>query len=407
MNRYLLLFKNRDFRFLTMADAVSVLGDQIGWVALLWFVTTTTKDPGTVGLIGLAYGLPGVLFGSLVGNILDKVSHKTVLFMANALLGVVFMVIPYLYSLHDLSRIMLLLLVVIAGCLIPFTSVGWMVIVPNLVSADELGLANAVVETIWNSSMFLGPLVGGLLIAEFGAPISVLADGISFWMAAICVLLLKGQHQEQLQPAQNKSREQSSFWRDAWNGFTLLYELKVVWWVTIAAVLLTMAEGQLEVSLPLFTHRELSMSALVLGSFWTTYFLSSIAGSVVGGLIQKNSRNGMIMAFMVLGWGISFVPMIWYPSLLVTYICMALAGFLFSGYPPLARTTVQRLVPKNYQGRIMGIRGSIIAVGPPVGSYLSGILGEWVSSSAVIGYTGVAMILVGLLLLALRSFRTI
>jgi membrane associated rhomboid family serine protease len=75
--------------------------------------------------------------------------------------------------------------------------------------------------------------------------------------------------------------------------------------------------------------------------------------------------GGLGLAFGLLGAsvGLSFLPMIWMSSVWLTYLSMALSGFLFSGYPPLVRTAVQRLVPQAYQGRILGIRGSLIALG--------------------------------------------
>lgn len=90
MLTYLRLFRQRNFTLMTVADAISVLGDQIGWVALLWFAMVTTKHASYMGLLGLIFGLPGVLLGAVVGNVLDSTSHKKVLVTANVLLGIVF-----------------------------------------------------------------------------------------------------------------------------------------------------------------------------------------------------------------------------------------------------------------------------------------------------------------------------
>lgn len=391
---------------MTIADAVSVLGDQIGWVALLWFVMVITKQPGDMGLLALAFGLPGVLLGAVVGNILDRISHKKVLVTANVLLGIVFMAIPLLYRFHALPMIVLLGLVLIAGCLTPFTSVGWMVIVPNLVKEEELGPANSVVETIWNGASMLGPLVGGLLIATFGATIAVLADGVSFCAAALCVWLIKKPEIHDATPDEARS-SLGSFFQETWDGLKKLYGLKAVWWITLGALLFLLAYGQLEVSLPLLTHNELARNAIVLGSFWTTYFIGSLVGSALSGLLPSGKRKGVIMALMVIGWGVSFVPMLWFHSLWLLYISLVLAGLLFGGYPPLARSAVQRMVPKEFMGRVLGIRGSIIALGAPVGSYLGGTFGKWFSASTLIGTTGLFVVIIGLLLLSRRSFRSI
>lgn len=295
MSDYLSLFTHRNFTLMTVADAVSVLGDQIGWVALLWFAMVTIGHSGAMGALALAFGLPGVLLGAFVGNILDRTSHKKILVAANLLLGVVFMTIPLLYQMHVLSLPVLVVLVAIAGCLTPFTSVGWMVIVPKLVAEESLGLANSVVETIWNGASLLGPLAGGLLIARLGAPMAVLADGLSFWLAALCVWLIKedGMDKARSSPgsAEGADHSRASFIQQTGRGVKVLYSLKGVWWITLGAVFINLAYGQLEVSLPLFTHNELSRSAVILGSFWTMYFISSLVGSALSGLLSKNQRR--------------------------------------------------------------------------------------------------------------------
>ena len=406
MLSYLSLLRQRNFAFMTIADAVSVLGDQIGWVALLWFAMVTTKHSGYMGLLALAFGLPGVLFGAAVGNILDRFSHKKAIITANVLLGIVFMAIPLLYRLHALPMTVLFVLVFLAGCLAPFTSIGWMVIVPNLVKEEELGIANAVVEMIWNASMFLGPLISGLMITRWGAQTAVFADGISFWVSAVSILFIR--YNPPCHELGDKPTQAVAFWKEVWDGTKLLYRMRGVWWLTLAALFINLAEGVLEVSLPLLTYRELSMTAAVLGTFWSVYFLTSIAGSMIGGILRvKSGKQGIVMSVAFIGWGISFVPLLSVKSALMVYLCMAVGGLLFAGYPLLTRTAVQRTVPKNYQGRIMGIRGSIISVGPSIGAYMGGILGQWFLASTVIGITGLAVVCFGLLLLSRRSFRNI
>ncbi|QQE77101.1 MFS transporter [Alicyclobacillus sp. SO9] len=406
MQVYINLFHQRNFSLMMFADAVSVLGNQIGWVALLWFAMVTVKHPADMGLLALAFGVPGVFLGPVVGNVLDTVSHKAALLTANLLLGVVFMFIPLLYALHALSMFVLLMLVLLVGGISSFTTVGWMVLLPNLVNDRELGSANAVGETVWNAAMLLGPLLSGLMIAKWGAQVAVLFDGVSFWLAAVFIAFIR--YTPSVNELSGMTTRQGSFWQDTWSGLKLLYEMQGVWWITLAALAINLAEGQLEVSLPLLTHREFSMSAIVLGSFWGVYFGLSLLGAVIAGLLRlKNQGQAFVMSMAFVGWGLSFVPLFYLKSELVVYMCMAFSGFLFGGYPLLARTAVQKMVPKNYHGRIMGIRGSLIAVGPPIGAYMGGLLGNWVSASNAIGMTGVAVAAIGVVLLTRRGFREI
>ncbi len=408
-----MLFRRRDFGLLAAADAISLLGDQIGWMALLWFVMTTTQQSYNMGALALCFGLPGVILGPVAGNILDRWPRKKVLIGAHLLLGAIFTAIPLLYHMHRLGLVTLFALVLMAGCLTAFTTIGWMVMLPSVVASEELAAANSVSETLWQTAALVGPAAGGALIAGAGASTAVLLDGLSFWLAALCLLPLKEpEFDSNGRPnSERKTRVKgdkgTSFWRDTWSGLRYLYAAKAVWWITLGALFLNMAYGLLEVALPLYVHGELKASAVVLGSLWLIYFLSSIAGAAASGFVTMRVRQGMAMGWMVIGWGLSLVPLIWLHSLWVGYAAMALAGFLFAGYPPLARTAVQRLIPAEYHGRVFGVRTSVIALGVPTGSYLGGTVAHWIAPSAAIGWTGVGMLALGILLMAVQEFREI
>lgn len=399
--KFISMFRQRNFGLLIAADAVSVLGDEMGWMALLWFVMIMTKQSSDMGLLAFGFGLPGVVLGPVVGNILDKLPQKKVILLANLLLGGIFITIPIIYAVDSLSLTLLLILVVAAGCLTPFVTVGWMVMLPSVVSSKDLSAANSVNEILFQSALMFGPFVGGLLIASIGAPFAVLLDGLSFWIAALLIFPIKESGFEEL-PTQRMS-----FWTDLKNGFKYLFSMKAVWWITIGALFLNIAYGVLEVSLPLYVHHELMTSALIMGSLWMVYFIGSICGAIASGFINLPLRKGSTMAFMVVGWGVCFSSMIWFQSLWASFVVMIFAGFLFGGYPPIARTVVQNRVPSKYQGRVFGLRMSLMALGIPIGSYISGEVDTIMKPSVTMGFAGIGTLVLGLLLFLIRDFRKI
>jgi MFS family permease len=407
MKRYLSLLRQRDFCWLTAADAISVFGDQIGIVALLWFVMITTGQSFPMGLLGLCLGLPGVLLGTVAGNLLDRWPRKTVLVMANILMGILFLGI-YLCAVSHLPAVTWMMGIILAGCLLPFLSTGWMVMLPQVVAKEDLGSAHSLTETFWQAASLLGPFIGGIWIATWGAPATILLDGFSFWGAAWCLSRIK-EAPEWRGPEESRI-PRSSFWTDYWEnvraGWTSLYSAKAVVWITLGGFFLNMAYGLLEVVLPLFVHRECLASPAVLGSLWMAYFTGAIGGSVASGFVRFPFRQGWLMSLMIIGWGTSFLPMVWMHSLPAAFLSMALAGFLFAGYSPMARAAVQRIIPSAYHGRVFGLRTAIIGCGAPSGSFLGSFFAQWMLPSSLIGFAGMAVLILGLYLLTVREFRS-
>lgn len=398
------LLKNRDFCLLLIGDTISVLGDQIGLVSLMWFVMLFTGQSEQMGLVALCFGLPGVVAGVFAGTLLDRFSQKRVLIMANIVVGTIFMLIPLLYYLQSLSMFVLLCLVTIAGMLAPLMSVGFMVLIPALVAKHKLQQANSLSETVWQASSLLGPLAGGILIHSFGAPLAIFLNGLSFWICALFVLLID---KDKLVKQTLLQTTKHSFLRDTWVAVKYLISAKAILWITIAAVLMNAAFGQLEVSLPLFVHNQLARSAVTLGTLWMCYSIGAIAGSSIAGIIRFPYPQGVMMALMLIAWGLCFLPMAWSDTVWMSCLVMGLAGFFFAAYPPMARTIVQRTVPDDMQGRVFGVRTSLISLGVPTGSYLSGIISGSIAPSITIAATGMAIALFGVLMLCIREFRTV
>lgn len=126
---YVSVLRSRSLALFILADAVSVLGHQIGWVGLLWLTMTDARPPQAMGWLGLAFGLPGVALGPVVGHVLDSTSHERVMVASHALLGALFISIAALQTVHALPMALLLMLGFAAGCLTPFSSIGWSVVI--------------------------------------------------------------------------------------------------------------------------------------------------------------------------------------------------------------------------------------------------------------------------------------
>ena len=78
-----LLVKNRSFRLLFSATAVSNLGDGVSALAFPWLATLITRDPALVALVAFATTLPWLLFSVPVGVLVDRYDRRLLMVRAD------------------------------------------------------------------------------------------------------------------------------------------------------------------------------------------------------------------------------------------------------------------------------------------------------------------------------------
>ena len=80
-----LLVKNRNYRLLFSASAISNLGDDVSALAFPWFASLITRDPFLIAMVAFATRLPWLLFSLPAGVITDRGDRQRLMVMAGLL----------------------------------------------------------------------------------------------------------------------------------------------------------------------------------------------------------------------------------------------------------------------------------------------------------------------------------
>ena len=176
------LLRERSVRALLAAETVSVTGSQMTWLALPWFVLTTTGSATRMTfvvateLIGLGLlGLPG-------GKLLARIGARRTMLLCDGARAPLMLLVPALHWSGALSFGALLFLAFGLGALSAPYFAAQRVIVPELLGEDErrISEANALFQGATRITLLLGPVAGGALIAAFDAPIVLVIDGLTY-----------------------------------------------------------------------------------------------------------------------------------------------------------------------------------------------------------------------------------
>ena len=174
---------------LLVRDAVSNAGSQMTWVALPWFVLTTTgsatKMAFVVGVEAAALGIVGFAAGNLVG----RVGPRRTMLVADAARAPLMAAIPALHLAGLLSFPVLLVLVFAVGSFGTPSFASKAALLPEIVGEDEglLGEANALLQISQRIPLVLGPPIAGVLIGFIGATSVLLVDAATFAVGFVLI----------------------------------------------------------------------------------------------------------------------------------------------------------------------------------------------------------------------------
>jgi MFS family permease len=176
----------RDVRLLFGGLAVSATGSWAYNAALLALVYTRTHSLAWVGAAGLVRFLPSLLLSPYSGVVVERTDRFRLLLLTNSLCVVWQCLLAVVALVHG----PIVLALVLAGLssstgIFEMPAVG--ATVPSMVPESELVAANSLQSTIDNLVIIIGPAIGALLLAFSSAAVVFFVNAATFAIAALLV----------------------------------------------------------------------------------------------------------------------------------------------------------------------------------------------------------------------------
>jgi MFS family permease len=181
----------RDFRILLFSTAISVLGDGVALVAIVFVVLDTTGSADDAGFV-LAAGViaqAGLLLAG--GAVADRWPRSRVMALSQLASGLCTGLLAIML-ITDGARLWIIIAtwagLGAAQAVFRPASSG---LLPELVAKDDLPAANGLLAIAGGGASILGPALGGLVIA-LGVPgIAIGIDAVSFVISSAMLLMLR------------------------------------------------------------------------------------------------------------------------------------------------------------------------------------------------------------------------
>ncbi len=360
-----------------------------------WLVFDMTGEPLALGLVGAAQAIPGLIFNLLAGALADRFNPRRMIIIGE---GAAALLIAFLSILVFADVVMVWHIVIIAfliGSATSFDQPARRVIWPVLIPRKEYVSGTALNQGAWNGTRVIGPAISTGIIAivgsitgdvRLGAGISFLVIAAGFVSMAVAIMFVR------LPDIKRAGGE--TLLHDIADGLAFVVSHNIF----LLLLGLSFAIGYFGLSyqqlLPAFAKNELGLGPSGLGALYVASGIGGIIGIFLaasyGSSVDRAKLIGVgatLMGLAIIGFGISGV-LGW---AILAGVLSAMAGALYSIFQIGANTLLNLLVPVEFRGRVMGLRGIMWSLAP-LGALQAGFIAGYTSTPFAIGVGGVGVL---------------
>src|SRR5207302_1932138 len=165
------------------------IGVWIQTVGAAWLMTTLTSDALPVALVQTATTLPTLLIGVPAGSLGDRVDRRRLVLVTQAWMMASVVLLAELTLLGVMKPSLLLVFTFALGAGSAMNTPTWAALLPDIVSRSQVPTAISMNSAGFNIARAIGPAIGGVVVAAYGAADSILLVGAAF-LSTFCFVLL-------------------------------------------------------------------------------------------------------------------------------------------------------------------------------------------------------------------------
>lgn len=419
-NRLLRVLSIKPFLFLWLAEIFSQIAmNMVNFVLIIAAFKLANSNTAVSGVV-LSFTIPAIIFGMLAGVYVDRWNKKSVLFATNAIRVILLLL---LFTLHT-NLFFIYLLSFTVATVTQFFIPAETPMIPLLVGKKLLLTANALFGMgIYGSALIAYGLSGPLLLL-FGQKNAFLILALSFFLAAVFVLLIKAPKKRLKKRVGNKQLN-LNLASEVKSAFSLMTKTKEIYNSLILLTLSQILILILAVIGPGYARQILGIGVDEFPLFFVTpAALGIIMGSIILGNFFHNASKeksvtiGVLlsgMAILLLPYGSkvasrSIITAInaYLPNIFVIDILhiMIFLAFVFGIANALvfvpSHTTIQEKTSDEFRGKVYGALNTLVGVFSLFPIIIVGELADLFGVGRVLTGIGMTILAIGVMRLLRR-----
>lgn len=353
-----------EFRWFMVATLVLSMAMQMQSVVMGWQVYEITRDPLSLGFVGLAEALPFLattLVGGHMADLRDRrrlclISEVALLGGASVLLilnlhGAPFQAWPF-YAVQ-----------VVAGLGRAFYRPAAQAMAAELVPKEIYANAAAWRSSVFHAAMVLGPALGGLIYGFVSARAAYAVEVVLLVSGVLATFVMSPRPR----PAHHIEQGPGFF-----DGVRFVFSQKLVLGA-LSLDLFAVLFGGAPALLPIFADQILKVGPQGLGILRAAPALGSVAMSFALAYLPELKRAGRTLLICVGAFGLCWIAFAFSTSFWLSLTLLVISGALDNVSVVIRSTLVQTLTPPHLMGRVSAVNVFFIGSSNELGAFESGL----------------------------------
>jgi MFS family permease len=355
---------SREFRRLWIAQMVSYVGSQAGYVALSYQVYALTGSTLAVGLLALVELVPLLTMTLVGGTLADAFDRRRLMLIQQSgmIVGSAIALVNAALPQPHVSACFAAAFVVVTS--FAFGAGAQQSVIPRLVPEGQVAPAANLDALIGSIGSVAGPALAGLLIGTVGLTACFAIDTASFFGTVAAVWLLPP-----LPPLGGQDRPSL---RSLVDGFRFIVSRRVILGFMLVDTVAMIFGMPLALFPALATHRFGNPS--LVGYLYAATYAGALVASALGGWVNHVRRQGLVVVVAAAVWGAAIAAFGFATELWVALLLLGVAGAADLVSAVLRGTMLLELTPDSLRGRLTGIEFAQVASAPALGNLEAGVV---------------------------------
>lgn len=375
-----------EFRSFLMMRFFLTIGYQIQGVVIGWYIYNLTKDPLSLGLIGLCEAIPAIAIALYGGYVADKSNKKTLLkkvvgtiLFASFILYVVTLPSVTLFLGQSLLITSIYILVFVIGIARGFYAPTAFSLMAMIIPRAHYPNSSTWNSSAWQTASIAGPAIGGLLYGFAGINHTFIFVLICMLISFVSTFFFKDR------PATYIST--TGIYQSLSEGLKFVFKTKILVGA-LSLDLFSVFFGGAVALIPVIATEILHVGAVEFGMLRAAPAVGAVITMLLMTRFSPMGKPWRNLLFAVTGFGVSIICYGLSTNFYLTLFFLFLEG-AFDSVSVIIRSTILQIVtPDDMRGRVSSVNSMFIGSSNEIGQFESGLTAKLMRTVPAIVFGG-------------------